>query len=50
MQWRIPEFPDGEGVATDRWVWENLLFGKILAENCMKIVIWWKQDSCTVVW
>ena len=35
-QWRIKDFPDGGGASTpDFWV-QNLSFGKILAENCMK--------------
>ena len=34
-QWRIQNFPYGDA---NPWVWDkNLLFGKILAENCMKM-------------
>ena len=35
MQWRIHYFPDG---GAKPWFWrENLLFGKVFAENCMKM-------------
>ena len=34
-QWLIQNFPYGDA---NPWVWDkNLLFGKILAENCMKM-------------
>ena len=35
LQWWIQDFPDG---GANLWVWrKNLLFGKISAENCMKM-------------
>ena len=35
VQWWIQDFPDG---GASSWSWyKNLLFGKSLAENCMKI-------------
>ena len=35
MQWRIQDFPDGEGQA--REMCANILFDNIFAENCMKM-------------
>ena len=41
MQWRIQDFPDGWGGGTDPpGGGENILFGKIFAENCMKEIEW----------
>ena len=35
IQWRIQDFPEG---GANPWDWgKNLLFGKIFAENCMKM-------------
>ena len=35
LQWRIQDFSDG---GTSPWIWaKSLLFGKIFAENCMKM-------------
>ena len=35
VQWQIQDFPDRDA---NTWVWgENLLFGRIFTENCMKM-------------
>ena len=36
MQWRIQDFPD-RGAPTPKMLIKSILFGKISAENCMKM-------------
>ena len=36
MQWRIQDFPD-RGAPTPKMLMKSILFGKISAENCMKM-------------
>ena len=43
-QWLIQDYPDGQG--SNPWVWgKNLFFGKVFAENCMKM-----KESLAPLW
>ena len=37
QQWRVQDFPDGRGGGNFQGGDENLLFGQIFPENCMKL-------------